>query len=80
MFRSRRPENDATSCGATYFKSKHPLLWIDYILLRDYTFLSVADVVDVGFRQTAITDRGYKYFLMKKPQRTAETFCLFNGI
>lgn len=35
MFRSRRPENDAPLCGATYSKSKHSLLWIDYILLRD---------------------------------------------
>jgi len=42
-FRSRRPEIDAPSCGATYFKSKHPLLWIDYILLCDYT-LSVTEV------------------------------------
>jgi hypothetical protein len=44
LSRSRRPENDALPCGATYFKSKHPLLWIDYILLRDYTLFPIAKV------------------------------------
>jgi hypothetical protein len=69
LFRSRRPENDAPPCGATYFKSKHPLLWIDYILLRDYAALFLyptsscppscwAD--DVGFLYTATIGRGYK--------------------